>query len=441
MGYIRAPSPARSTPSCPARCSTRSTPSRRRCRPSARRSCARSRPSSAPAGPAPASTTCCPRRSPPAARPAGAPRTCATSTCRWSAASRCTAATSPRWSPARARRCRHPARLPQRPRAEGRPHHHGQRLPRPPRLRVDAAHLPRPGRHGQLHPVRHGPRRPPPGLRLRHHLRHQLRVRLRLPARQHEARPPRRRQLRPVLPAGAAPAAELRHHRRGGQHPHRRGPHPAHHLRPGLHRHPPLRQGQRHRRAAHRPAEGRARPLLRGQGEGAHRPPDRRGRPQGRGARRRRELLHRRQHGVAAPHRQRHEGAPPVQARQALRRHPRRGGGRPGHRHHRRVHRPAHAGPAVVRRPAPGGRGQARPRRRQDQGRDADAGHGHAAKLLPHVQEARRHDRHRHDRGGRVLEDLQARRHRHPDQQAAHPHRPRRRHLPHREGEVAGGRR
>ena len=35
-----------------------------------------------------------------------------------------------------------------------------------------------------------------------------------------------------------------------------------------------------------------------------------------------------------------------------------------------------------------------------------------------------RHDRHRHDRGERVLEDLQARRHRHPDQQAAHPHQP-----------------
>ena len=45
-------------------------------------------------------------------------------------------------------------------------------------------------------------------------------------------------------------ALNLRHHRRGGQHPHRRGPHAAHHLRPGLQRPAPLRQGQRHRRPA-----------------------------------------------------------------------------------------------------------------------------------------------------------------------------------------------
>ena len=57
------------------------------------------------------------------------------------------------------------------------------------------------GIDGRLHPERHGPRRPPQGLRLRHHLRHQQRVRLRLPARQHEAGPLGRRQLRPVLPA------------------------------------------------------------------------------------------------------------------------------------------------------------------------------------------------------------------------------------------------
>ena len=50
---------------------------------------------------------------------------------------------------------------------------------------------------------------------------------------------------------------------------------------------------------------------------------------------------------------------------------------------------------------------------------NADAGHDHAAELLQALQEARRHDRHGHDRGERVLEDLQARRGRHPDQQAA----------------------
>ncbi len=87
--------------------------------------------------------------------------------------------------------------------------------------------------------------------------------------------------------------------------------------------------------------------------------------------------------------------------------------------------------PAVVRRPAPGRRGQARPRRRPDQGRNADAGHDHPAELLQAVQEAGGHDRHGHDRGQRVLEDLQARRGRHPDQQAADPHQQPRRHLPH----------
>ena len=57
----------------------------------------------------------------------------------------------------------------------------------------------------------------------RHHLRHQQRVRLRLPARQHG-----------VLAGAAGPAgARLRHHRRGGLDPHRRGADAAHHLGPG----------------------------------------------------------------------------------------------------------------------------------------------------------------------------------------------------------------
>ena len=60
-------------------------------------------------------------------------------------------------------------------------------------------------------------------LRLRHHLRHQQRVRLRLPARQHG---PLARRHGPARPP-------LRHRRRGRLHPDRRGPHPAHHLRPG----------------------------------------------------------------------------------------------------------------------------------------------------------------------------------------------------------------
>ena len=59
------------------------------------------------------------------------------------------------------------------------------------------------------------------GLRGRRHVRHQQRVRLRLPARQHG---------RGARPAGPARAL-LRDRRRGRQHPHRRGPHAAHHLR------------------------------------------------------------------------------------------------------------------------------------------------------------------------------------------------------------------
>ena len=70
------------------------------------------------------------------------------------------------------------------------------------------------------------------GLRLRHHLRHEQRVRLRLPPRQHAAGGPGRRPLPEAIPAVAG-AAALRDHRRSGQHPDRRGPHAADHLRPG----------------------------------------------------------------------------------------------------------------------------------------------------------------------------------------------------------------
>ncbi len=88
--------------------------------------------------------------------------------------------------------------------------------------------------------------------------------------------------------------------------------------------------------------------------------------------------------------------------------------GRPGP-DRRRVHRPHDAGPALVGRPAPGGRGEGR---REGQGRDADARDDHDPELLPHVREARGHDRHRRDRGDRVPPDLQAGRVGHPDQQA-----------------------
>jgi preprotein translocase subunit SecA len=80
---------------------------------------------------------------------------------------------------------------------------------------------------------------------------------------------------------------------------------------------------------------------------------------------------------------------------------------RAGSDHRRRVHRAADAGPALVRRPAPGGGSQGR---RQDPARKPDPGHHHLPELFPHVQEAGRDDRHGGNRSGRIPEDLQPRR-------------------------------
>ena len=99
---------------------------------------------------------------------------------------------------------------------------------------------PRP--HRRRDPERHGLRRAAEGLRLRHHLRHEQRVRLRLPPRQHADRRPRRRPLSEAPAAGPGPAA-LRDHRRSRQHPHRRSPHAADHLRPGRRRRHQVRSG------------------------------------------------------------------------------------------------------------------------------------------------------------------------------------------------------
>ena len=57
----------------------------------------------------------------------------------------------------------------------------------------------------------------------------------------------------------------------------------------------------------------------------------------------------------------------------------------------------------------------------QDRGREPDARHDHLPELLPHVQEARRHDRHRRHRGRGVPQDLQARRRGRPDNQPMRP--------------------
>ena len=104
----------------------------------------------------------------------------------------------------------------------------------------------------------------------------------------------------------------------------------------------------------------------------------------------------------------------------------------------RRVHRAPHARAALVRRPAPGGRGQGEG---QDRAREPDPRHDHLPELLPHVREARGHDRHRRDRGPRVRQDLQARGAGHPHQPAAHPGREPRRRLPDGAREVRRGRR
>ena len=80
--------------------------------------------------------------------------------------------------------------------------------------------VPRP--HRRHHRARARRRAAQGGLRLRRHLRHQQRAGLRLPARQHEDGHGRDGPARPLV----------RHRRRGGLDPHRRGAHAAHHLRP-----------------------------------------------------------------------------------------------------------------------------------------------------------------------------------------------------------------
>ena len=121
----------------------------------------------------------------------------------------------------------------QRARRQGRPPRDRQRLPGPPRRRVDVADLPRPrplGRRAAEHAALPGEAR---RVRRRHHVRHELRVRLRLPARQHGdvaggEGPARRADRRGRQADRHAP---LRDRRRGRQHPDRRGADAADHLR------------------------------------------------------------------------------------------------------------------------------------------------------------------------------------------------------------------
>ena len=139
---------------------------------------------------------------------------------------------------------RHFAGRPQRPGRQGRPRHHGQRLPGPPRQRMDRPRSCRPGperRHAAQQGVRRGAGH---GLQGGHHLRHLLGVRLRFPARPAQGQEPghagsavlgsrglrREPMSQPPDPKGPA-RPSLRSRRRGGQHLRRRGPHAAHHRR------------------------------------------------------------------------------------------------------------------------------------------------------------------------------------------------------------------
>jgi hypothetical protein len=72
-------------------------------------------------------------------------------------------------------------------------------------------------------------------------------------------------------------------------------------------------------------------------------------------------------------------------------------------RHHRRVHRPHDAGPALLRRSAPGARSQGR---RQDPAGKPDPGLDHLPELFPPVRQAGRHDRHGLHRGGGIRRHL-----------------------------------
>ena len=234
----------------------------------------------------------------------------------------------------------------------------------------------------------------------RHHLRHQQRIRLRLPARQHGD-----------AGRGALPEeAQLRHRRRGGFDPDRRGAHAADHLRPGRGPHRDLLPHERRGAAAHAAERGEeagragaAGRFLRRREEppGAavgSRAPEGRGDPRAhRHAAAGREPLRAGLHQPGAPPVRRAARALPVPPRPALRRAERRSG------HRRRVHRPPDDRAALVRRPAPGGGGEGKG---GDPEREPDARLDHLPELLPPVRQAGGHDRHRRHGGLRVPGDL-----------------------------------
>ncbi len=313
------------------------------------------------------------------------------------------------------------AGLPQRARGQGRARGHRQRLPGAPRRRLDGADLRVPRPLGRLHRARPGRGRAQAGLWRRHHLRDQQRVRLRLPARQHE-----------VLAREHGPARlQLRDRRRGRQHPGRRGADAPDHLGAERRELGALPHGRRLYPAAvaRRLREGR---------EGPHRVADRerhredaglacRGRP----AQAPRALRRRQRH--AGPSRQPGAArAPAVHPRRRLSGQERQG------RDRRRVHRAHDGGAALLRRPAPGARGQGAG---ADPAGEPDARLDHLPELFPALPEARRDDRHGGDRGLRVRRDLRPRGGRDPDPHGDDPRGRGRRGLSHRGREEQGDRR
>ena len=225
----------------------------------------------------------------------------------------------------------------------------------------------------------------------------------------------------------------LRDRRRGRQHPDRRGPHAADHLgqaraggRPLLHVRPPGEDdgGRGGEDEAEEPRrvqghlEGRVR--LRVRREAQDRRADRARDRQGRGVPRRREPLPLRARHPRQPPDPVAEGRGALQARHRVRRRR-----RPGD-DHRRVHRPHPRGAALVGGPAPGDRGQGG---RFDPRGEPDARDDHAPELLPPLRQALGHDRHGHDRGHRVHEDLQGPDGRDPDPPRHGPRRQQRRDL------------
>ena len=239
-------------------------------------------------------------------------------------------------------------------------------------------------------------------LRRRRHLRHQLRVRLRLPARQHgdgargegPARPP------------------LRDRRRGRQHPHRRGAHAADHLRRARAGRRPLRASSpssRRRWSAARSPRAWTRARRRSSSPTSTTSSTRSTRRSRSPSRASRRPSASSASTTSTAPRTATSSTTSIQALKAESLYKRdvdyavidgevkiidefTGRILEGRRWSEGLHQAVEAKEGV-----------------RDPGGEPDARDDHAAELLPHVRQARRHDRHGAHRGDRVHEDLQAR--------------------------------